>query len=180
MNFEKLENYMIDFIEEEQIKLGYQKEKIRLYYPLQSLNRILETELSQNEMLARMQEFAKQCEPRLGKMQISCKSERFCFSLPEEATEYVHFHISANGFLQDLIALVRKHGTTLEQVESLFEKYCAPSNKSYIKEKSSTEDFDYVFYFEDEKIDSYRYCFKKEGSHITYHRFSREDYQDFV
>ena len=33
-----LENNLIDIIKEEQAKLGYRKEKIRLYYPLSSLN----------------------------------------------------------------------------------------------------------------------------------------------
>ena len=32
--FQKLERSLIDVIKEEQAKLGYQKEKIQLYYPL--------------------------------------------------------------------------------------------------------------------------------------------------
>ena len=38
MNYNRLENSLIDVIKEEQAKLGYMKEKIRLYYPLSSLN----------------------------------------------------------------------------------------------------------------------------------------------
>ena len=37
MRFEKLEQNIIDMIKEEQAKLGYRKESIRLYYPLSSL-----------------------------------------------------------------------------------------------------------------------------------------------
>ena len=36
MRFEKLEQNIIDMIKEEQAKLGYRKESIRLYYPLSS------------------------------------------------------------------------------------------------------------------------------------------------
>ena len=38
MDYQKLENSLIDVIKEEQAKLGYRKEEIRLYYPLGSLN----------------------------------------------------------------------------------------------------------------------------------------------
>lgn len=38
MDFARLEKNIIDVIKEEQAKLGYRKEKIRLYYPLSSLN----------------------------------------------------------------------------------------------------------------------------------------------
>ena len=34
MRFEKLEQNIIDMIKEEQAKLGYRKESIRLYYPV--------------------------------------------------------------------------------------------------------------------------------------------------
>lgn len=36
MRFEKLEQNIIDMIKEEQAKLDYRKESIRLYYPLSS------------------------------------------------------------------------------------------------------------------------------------------------
>ena len=37
MKFDKLEQNIIDMIKEEQAKLGYRRENIRLYYPLSSL-----------------------------------------------------------------------------------------------------------------------------------------------
>ena len=44
--YQKLEQNLIDLIKEEQMKLGYQKETIRLYYPVDSLLRLLGKELS--------------------------------------------------------------------------------------------------------------------------------------
>ena len=38
MGYDKLEKNLIDIIKEEQAKLGFFKEDIRLYYPLSSLN----------------------------------------------------------------------------------------------------------------------------------------------
>ena len=43
MTYHRLENSIIDVIKEEQAKLGYRKEEIRLYYPLSSLDHGFET-----------------------------------------------------------------------------------------------------------------------------------------
>ena len=37
MTFEKLEKNLMDVVLEEQAKLGFRREKIRLYYPLSTL-----------------------------------------------------------------------------------------------------------------------------------------------
>ena len=54
MNIEKLEKNLRDLILEEQVKLGYRKELLRLYYPLSSLNHLLEVDCTEKEMLERM------------------------------------------------------------------------------------------------------------------------------
>ena len=40
MNFKKLENNLLDMIQEQQVKIGYMSGVTRFYYPLQSLNRL--------------------------------------------------------------------------------------------------------------------------------------------
>ena len=42
MTFEKLEKNLMDVVLEEQAKLGFRREKIRLYYPLSTLNHIFD------------------------------------------------------------------------------------------------------------------------------------------
>ena len=42
MGFERLYKNLIDIIKEEQAKLGFRREAIRLYYPLSSLNHFFE------------------------------------------------------------------------------------------------------------------------------------------
>ena len=39
MNFKKLENNLLDMIQEQQVKIGYMSGVTRFYYPLQSLPR---------------------------------------------------------------------------------------------------------------------------------------------
>ena len=51
MNIGKLEKNLRDLILEEQIKLGYRKELLRLYYPLSSLNHLLGVNCTEAEML---------------------------------------------------------------------------------------------------------------------------------
>ena len=41
------------------------------------------------------------------------------------------------------------------------------------------EEFDWLVYFEDGKPDAFFYCLKDDMGHVTYHRFTREDYEAF-
>ena len=54
MGFTELRNNLIDIIREEQAKLGFREEKIRLYYPLSSLNHLLEAHDDADAMNARL------------------------------------------------------------------------------------------------------------------------------
>ena len=51
MHFEKLEQNIIDLVKEEQAKLGYRKECIRLYYPLSSLMHLTGKSCGEQDML---------------------------------------------------------------------------------------------------------------------------------
>ena len=66
MRFEKLEQNIIDMIKEEQAKLGYRKESIRLYYPLSSLVHLTGENLGEQEMLALLSEFGEETKEHLG------------------------------------------------------------------------------------------------------------------
>ena len=56
--YQKLMDNLCDIVAEEQAKLGYMKEPIRLYYPLSSLNHFLGGNVSADEM----QEKLSKCE----------------------------------------------------------------------------------------------------------------------
>ena len=60
MGYERLEKSLIDLVKEEQAKLGYRKEMIRLYYPLSSLNHFMETNADSEEMQELLADFRKQ------------------------------------------------------------------------------------------------------------------------
>jgi hypothetical protein len=175
MDFSKLEQNIVDMIQEEQIKLGYRKETISLYYPLSSLNRLLHAEYSMEEMTQALKAFSVDTEERLGTITISNTGERFCLCFLPQATEYVHEHTESDGFLYDLIHTVSRHDISMEDVIQQFRKY---SDCLHV-EKMKDGEFDVLIYFEDGIMNDYRYCFHQEGHHIIYHRFTKEDYEDY-
>lgn len=67
MGYERLEKSLIDLVKEEQAKLGYRKEMIRLYYPLSSLNHFMETNADSEEMQELLADFPKAAEDISGK-----------------------------------------------------------------------------------------------------------------
>lgn len=175
MDCEKLERNIIDVIEEQQLKLGYLKETVRLYYPLSSLNRFLGTDWKIEEMKQKLQAFAEDTRECLGGVIITNKEERFCIAVPPEGIEYIHNHMNAEGFLADLIGIVKRHRATLDEVLQQFYKH----SKQVHVEKVENGEFDYLVYFENGEPDSYRYCISVEAEHVIYHRYTVEDYEEF-
>ena len=174
MDFSRLEHNITDMMKEQQLKLGYRRETIRLYYPLSSLNRFLHTEYDKVQMHQALEDFSRETEPRLGKLTVSSQKDRFCILIPPEGAAYVHPHMEQDGFLSDLIQTVSRHGVTIEEVLSVFTSY---SDHVQMEQLEDAE-FDYLVYFTDGIPDAYRYCLTNEGCHVTYHRFTKEDYEE--
>ncbi len=174
MNYTRLEHSLIDLIKEEQAKLGYRKEIIHLYYPLSSLNHFFKSQADADKMQEMLCDFPSYIYNIFGEVTVSHKKDRFCFTLSEKASEYVHDRMEENEFIKALVNLVAKHGCTMDEIKNLFSSY---SDQIYT-EPMNNDEFDLLIRFEDGS-DPYYYCFKDEGCHIIYHRFLPEDYADF-
>ena len=174
MNFINLEKNIIDIIQEQQLKLGYRKEIIRLYYPLLSLNRLLGTNCDANRMQATLESFCHFTQERLGQIEVTHQKERFCLVIPAQGSEYVHENTEDNSFLRDFINTISQHNVSMEAVLQQFHKH---SENVHVEQLENTE-FDYLVYFEDGVPDNYKYCITDEGCHISYHRFTVDDYND--
>lgn len=175
MDFSKLENNIIDMIKEEQIKLGYREETIRLYYPLLSLNRFLGTNDNIEEMVKALQEFIIAETETFGLIEVSNQKDRFCFKIPPKGSAYVHDQMDEQEFIFEFIKTIEKHGCTIDEIKDLFLKY---SGQIHF-EKTNNGEFDYLIYFENGVPDHFRYCISDEGCHLIYHRYTPEDYEDF-
>lgn len=174
MSHEKLEKNLMDLIKEEQAKLGYRKESVRLYYPLQSLCHFYACKDSADEMQQRLSDFPSSVSDTLGAVEVSHRGERFCFVIPESGTEYVHTQTSEHEFITQLVSLIGSHHATMEQIKALFEAQRVPC----VITDMDSDEFDVMIRFT-EGEDPYYYCFKDEGCHVIYHRFLPEDYADF-
>ena len=175
MGFKRLEKNLIDIIKEEQAKLGFRKEEIRLYYPLISLNHFFEADDDVDEMQTRLEQFTEEVKKKLGDICVTHKKDRFCLHIPEQGSVYVHEHEKPDEFIRELVELVGRHGCTMQEIRELFCKH-----SSHVEcQKIENGEFDWMFRFAEDEEDPYYYCFKDEGIHIIYHRFLPEDYREF-
>lgn len=203
LDYSNLERSLIDVIKEEQAKLGYYREDIRLYYSLSSLNHFLGMDVNADKMQKILEGTGENvdetrnivegkeagsatAEPivagmnatlsdKLGMVEVSHRGDRFCFHILPEGVEYVHENTKENEFIRELVNLVAKHGCTINQIYELF---TARSDRVG-REKMDNGEFDERIWFQDDADDPYYYCFKQEGGHMIYHRFLPEDYEDF-
>ncbi|MCF0130735.1 MAG: DUF3877 family protein [Pseudobutyrivibrio sp.] len=175
MNYEKLEKNIINIVKENQLKLGYRREKMQLFYPMSSINRVLDTNLAVDQMQAALFDYFSSDLTCLKDTGISHKGERFMFLISEETCEYVHDNIPQQDFMKDFIHAVAEHGCTVDKLRDIFYSY---SDRVYF-EKADNREFDYLAYFLDGDIDDAMYCITDEGHHVIYHRYTREDYADF-
>lgn len=183
--YELLEQSLVDIVKEEQAKLGFRKEAIRLYYPLSTLNHFFDREDTQEEMQKRLAELPETLRHKLGDVQVTAKADRFCFHIPEEGSVYVKEHTKPNEFIRKLVELVGRHKTTMEMIRTLFMQQAKEAGEA-LQQTVEVEmkpmdngEFDWMFRFINDPEDLYYYCFKDEGIHIIYHRFLPEDYADF-
>ena len=95
MGFKRLEKNLIDIIKEEQAKLGFRKEEIRLYYPLISLNHFFEADDDVDEMQTRLEQFPEEVKKKLGDICVTHKKDRFC--LNREVSMYMNIRQKMNS-----------------------------------------------------------------------------------
>lgn len=174
MNFQKLEQNIVDIVTEQQLKLGYRQEKVRIYYPLLSLNRLLGTDHDVARMKTALAAFRDRIKDRYGEIGITEDNGRFCILLPPVGNAYIHQCGADHVFLEELIHRTGRHGCRIEEVLDLFRTYHAHI------EKTDHGEFDYLAYFENGEPDHFRYCLTEEHDHVIYHRFTPEDYLDFA
>ncbi|MCD8356932.1 MAG: DUF3877 family protein [Clostridia bacterium] len=173
MNFEELQQNLIGLVKESQIKLGYSKTPINLYYPAEAICNLLDQELSISKLEDTLQEFTQYALHVLGQVSFSHKDDMFCITISEEGVEYVHEHVENNGFLEAFIDCMSDGHCSLEDVVAVFRQF----SDHVTVEESESDEFDYLIYFTDGVPDSYRYCLHEEFGHMIYHRFTPKEFQ---
>lgn len=174
MGFERLERNIIEVIKEFQIKIGYENNPMSLNYPLSSLCGLAGKKCTVAEMTALMKDFSAYAEPRLGDIGISERDGIFTLVISEKGTAYVNSLISEKEFIYELINTVRCHDSKMEDVLGVFHRH---SHNVLVTKMEDNGEFDYKVCFEDGVPDEFIYCLTDEGCHISYHRFTKEDFE---
>lgn len=177
-SYNELERQLIDTIKEWQIKIGYQKGHMRLYYPADSLKRMLKLpqDTSIRGLDAALQTFSETTAERLGRINISSKEGRYCLDISEKGCEYIADQIPEPEFLKQFLHTITFPGNTLAQVRSCFSRAASEAGVTYLEKDEEHGGLGHVFYFPDGDPDEYVYCVEEDDFGLTYHRFTREDY----
>lgn len=177
MNIERFIENIIEQIKEAQLKLGFVREVIRLYFPVPSLCALLQVEkMSGKNLMEELKRDESFFQTPLGKITFTlCKGERIEVCIPPQGAVYVHGQIPDPPFLSHIIELFQKnHHLAIEEICKAFAQF----NGNYVcEEMKPGTDFDYVLYFPEGEPDAWYYCIHMEMGHTIYHRFTEEDYK---
>ena len=176
MTAKLLEKHITDTIREWQVKIGYEGGTMKLYYPAESLRRSLSLDETE-DLDAALAAFCKEVQPRLGTLAISAVKDRYCMEIPEEGCSYIELEIPVPELLQNLLQVITTPGNTMEQVRNCFSSYAEKMHTTVEENASEEHEMGHVFSFSDPSVDEYCYCVEENEFGLTYHRFSREDYE---
>lgn len=111
------------------------------------------------------------------KVIISDNNNRYCIEIPEEGCIYIEKEIPVPELLQNLLQVITTPGNTMNEVRKCFSDYAVKMHTTVRENASEEHEMGHVFSFADPSVDEYCYCVEENEFGLTYHRFSREDYQ---
>ena len=178
IDYMALEENICDTIKEWQMKIGYRREKMQLYYKDSSLCSLLNIDLSLTgaALLNVLAGFVQYSATRFGECRFSYQGSRFCVEVPEQGTLFVKENKPDSAFLKEFIDIIQKKGVTPEEIKSVFSSY----SDDFVFEDRRADDLGYVFFFKGDTIDKYVYCIEWDEFGTTYHRFTKKDYENLV
>lgn len=172
-----LEKHILDTMKEWQLKMNSIDTDIRLYYPKNSLCRYMKTEndIDNGVLTQKIEAYITMTMPYLGAVSITEQKDRYCIHINKDGCEYVEKNISMPEFLAGLLEELKVQ--KLESMVSYFEKYAVVHNTKLCK-KTDEDDGGTILYFADENVEPYVYCIDQNEFGITYHRFTKEEYEE--
>lgn len=181
MKTDNLKKHIIDTIKEWQIKIGYREENMKLYYPAVSLRKLLGLgEVTDNELCGALAEFAEETKELFGEIRISGGKERYCIDIPAQGCRYVAEKIPDPEFLKCFLAEITKTGGSLEGIRRCFSQSADEQGVDYIERDQTGSGMGHVFFFTGDGIDDYIYCVEEDVFGLTYHRFTKAEYEEMA
>ncbi len=178
-----LKKHIIDTIKEWQLKIGYREGNMKLYYPRESLVELLG--ITEQELEYSLRSFCREMEPQFGSIKISGSYARYCLDIPAKGCAYVAGKVEEPVFLKLFLENLTKPGSNMEQIRECFAIYGKQTETSYIEEIIKDSDKQeqghchegHAFYFGDADVEEYVYWVEENEFGLTYHRFTREEFQ---
>ena len=175
MDASKLEKNLCGVIVEMALKMGLTASPVSLNYPMDSLRRMMDVQLSPEEMLLALEAFFAARVDIFDAARAVPHEDGFCLTIPAEGVACVVSRAPAADFLRDLIHTAQAPGTTANDLLDVFRRH---STRVHV-EPVDNDEFDLLVYFEDGIPDDFRYCIDQHDGFTSYHRFSKEDYEAF-
>lgn len=170
-----LEQNLCGVVPEMLLKLGITSAALSLNYPLSTLCRMFGQAMSMAEMQKALEAFSREHASVYGPIAVAPHEEGFCLTVPPEGAAYIYRSAPNTPFLRELIAQAQSPACTEESLIAVFRRH---SPRVCIVPMRNAE-FDTLVYFEDGQPDAFYYCLHAHDGHVTYHRFSKEDYEAF-
>lgn len=169
-----LKKNIFDSVKECEIKLGYRKEAISLYYPESVLKELLPA--TDDNLQEKIEEFCRSAAGELGRVQIAETQEegRYQIVIPREGVAYVHENVKAGSFLKAFVENIYKPGMKKEDIIALFQQF---SDGVIVEQAGENE---WAVYFESPEVDAYVYYIEEDEFGLQYHRFTQESYRELM
>lgn len=173
-----LRKHMMDTMKEWQLKIGYREGDMKLYYPGESLAELLHLpeESAEAELLRALDTFCDEVEQEFGRIQITGNYDRFCLDIPAKGCAYVAEKVPEPEFLKIFLQTITAPDSSMEAIRKCFASYGAEHGTGY-RESMPEEKGAAAFYFEDSAVEEYVYWVEENEFGLTYHRFTRKDYE---
>lgn len=170
-----LERGLCGVVLEMALKMGLTASPVALNYPMGSLRRMLGENLSPEEVREALEAFFAARRSRFGEVRLQPHEDGLCLTIPAEGVGYIVKNAPGADFLRDLIRTAQTPGVAAEDLVAAFRRHSA---RVHVEPVEHAE-FDLLVYFEDGVPDDFRYCIDVHEGFVSYHRFSREDYEAF-
>ena len=176
----ELAQHMVDTVIEWQLKIGVRKEKMDLFYPLESLKELLKLEktATTEQLEQALTVFQKENRVLFGTLHFWKEKDRYGIEIPEEGVIHIAETIPNPEFLAKFLQVIQNPASKMENVSNCFRKYAKEKGDVLHQENMVHDGLGSVFYFEKESTERYVYCVEDDDFGLTYHRFTRKEYEE--
>lgn len=176
----ELQQHMVDTVKEWQLKIGVQREKMDLFYPLEDLKDLLglKREASIETLEKSLTQFQIETKELFGDLHFWKEKERYGIEIPEEGVIHIAETVPDPTFLKRFLEVIQRPTATLEEVVECFETFAKEQGDVLCRENMVHDGLGTVLYFGKETTERYVYCVEDDDFGLTYHRFTRNEYEE--